>query len=439
MKAPLKSSLTLTREMKLILVLLLMVALIGGWFVLTNRSTPEPTAVTPTTPPESGQPASGTAGQAQESGNQGQTGTSAGGAATAPATLATGGQIEVATLPPFPVPEATTEAAATPTPGGINPDQSLLTLGTSNPFRPLQLAPVEGAAQGGAPAGSQATQATGQISAPEQTTPVARVPVQEASTQVTPVQVTPTRTTEAVANPVGGAVPITRLPGTGSGNAGGSSTGNARTGSVVARVTPISGGALPTVTIPGAGTGNRPAATAGGATGTATSAASPLASTAAETQAAEPVVPPIVGVTAPRETTATPSTVTAPATQNGAGQNGGAPSQTAGQAQTGGQGQTAAAATPQVITQLNQGGQTGAATGTPATTLDRVLTERRINLDGAVLGPVNTAVFRTSSGFVVVSVGQTLPETDVVLREVTATSATLALGNTIKTLQLEQR
>ena len=48
MKAP-----NLTREMKLVLILLLMVALIGGWFVLTNRSSPplDPVAVTPTTQP----------------------------------------------------------------------------------------------------------------------------------------------------------------------------------------------------------------------------------------------------------------------------------------------------------------------------------------------------------------------------------------------------
>jgi hypothetical protein len=39
----------------------------------------------------------------------------------------------------------------------------------------------------------------------------------------------------------------------------------------------------------------------------------------------------------------------------------------------------------------------------------------------------------------VVSVGQTLPDSDIVIKEVTATSATLALGNDTQTLELDKR
>jgi hypothetical protein len=437
MKAPLKApGLTLTREMKLVLILLLMVALIGGWFVLTNRSTPDPVAVTPAAQPEAGQPASGTTGESTQTG---ETGT---GAAATTTPLATGGQIEVATLPPFPVPDTATSAAVTPTPGGINPDQSLLTLGTSNPFRPLQLAPTEGGTPAGAqsagsqtasqPAESQATgtQATGPITVPEQTAAVASVPAQTAPVRVTPI---PATREPVAANPVGGAVPITRLPGTGS-----------STGRVVATVSPISGGALPTVTIPGANAGTRPANAANGAAVTSNPATSrpttnPAATTPATTAPAatpEPIVPPIAGVTAPRETGTGSASVTA---QNGA--------QTGSAQAAAGNSESATTSAPQVITQLGQGNPTGAAdaavtsTAPAATTtaLDRVLADRGVNLDAAVLGPVNTAVFRTDDGFVVVSVGQTLLDTDVVLRSVTATTATLVLGNTVKTLQLEQR
>lgn len=62
---------------------------------------------------------------------------------------------------------------------------------------------------------------------------------------------------------------------------------------------------------------------------------------------------------------------------------------------------------------------------------------RQIVLNAAVLGPVNTAILRSKDGFVVLSVGQTLPDSNAVLREVTATSATLALGDDITTLKLD--
>ncbi|MDO4246885.1 MAG: hypothetical protein Q4C89_12750 [Deinococcus sp.] len=85
-------------------------------------------------------------------------------------------------------------------------------------------------------------------------------------------------------------------------------------------------------------------------------------------------------------------------------------------------------------------------TPTGATTtlspLEQLLAQRQLSLSSVVLGPTNTAVFRTAQGFVVVEQGQPLPDNEggkVVLKEVKADAVTLALGNTVKTLELEQR
>ncbi|WP_293914712.1 hypothetical protein [Deinococcus sp.] len=96
---------------------------------------------------------------------------------------------------------------------------------------------------------------------------------------------------------------------------------------------------------------------------------------------------------------------------------------------------------PGVITQL---GNPGAATSTPApstvlNTLDRYLQERNLSFDSVVLGPLNTAIFKTDRGLVVVSVGQNIPDTNIAVREVTASSVTLALDTNTKILQLEKR
>ena len=91
---------------------------------------------------------------------------------------------------------------------------------------------------------------------------------------------------------------------------------------------------------------------------------------------------------------------------------------------------------PQIITEL--GGSSGG-TGNDASRLSSVLSSQELEFNAVVLGPVNTAIFKGRSGFVVLSVGQTLPDTNVTLKEVTADSATLALGNETQTLELEKR
>ena len=48
-------------------------------------------------------------------------------------------------------------------------------------------------------------------------------------------------------------------------------------------------------------------------------------------------------------------------------------------------------------------------------------------------------IFRSKDGYVVVAVGQTLPDSQVTVKEVTATGATLSLGTDSKTLELDKR
>ena len=71
--------------------------------------------------------------------------------------------------------------------------------------------------------------------------------------------------------------------------------------------------------------------------------------------------------------------------------------------------------------------------------LDTVLAQRQMAVDSVVLGPNDTAIFRSDQGFLVVSEGQTLPNTDVLVKDITASAVTLTLGTVTKTLQLEKR
>ncbi|MCD0176969.1 hypothetical protein IHN32_13550, partial [Deinococcus sp. 14RED07] len=91
--------------------------------------------------------------------------------------------------------------------------------------------------------------------------------------------------------------------------------------------------------------------------------------------------------------------------------------------------------TPQVITDLGSGNASVPALNA----LDAFVQTQELAFNAVVLGPVNTAIFRSKDGFVVVSVGQTLPDTQVTVKEVTATGATLSLGNNSRTLELDKR
>ncbi|MDL2344116.1 hypothetical protein QOL99_08120, partial [Deinococcus sp. MIMF12] len=87
----------------------------------------------------------------------------------------------------------------------------------------------------------------------------------------------------------------------------------------------------------------------------------------------------------------------------------------------------APATVPNVPQPVTQFGLEGSA-ASPDSPLGTLIQTRDLHFDAAVLGPVNTAIFRSKDGYVVVSQGQTLPDSDVVVREVRTSGVTLELG-----------
>lgn len=76
-----------------------------------------------------------------------------------------------------------------------------------------------------------------------------------------------------------------------------------------------------------------------------------------------------------------------------------------------------------------------------ASPLARYLRDRNYSFTGSVLGPVNVGVFRSDhdSVPVVVALGQTLPETDIVLTDLRGQQAELRLGENTQILTLDLR
>lgn len=67
------------------------------------------------------------------------------------------------------------------------------------------------------------------------------------------------------------------------------------------------------------------------------------------------------------------------------------------------------------------------------------IAQRDLSYNAVVLGPVNTGIFQTKGGYVVVSIGQKLPDSDIVVKDITASAVTLALGDSQKILELDKR
>ncbi|GMA16688.1 hypothetical protein E5F05_17140 [Deinococcus metallilatus] len=386
--------LTLSREMKLLLVLLLLAALIGGWYVWTSGRSAGQLAQTPPATPTTEPPAEGTAEDpAAASGNTGA-------APAGSVNVQPDGQVDVPTLPAFGAAGASDPAApqpeTAPTPGGINPDTALAALPSVNPFRPLALTAGANGAAGQTP-----------------TTPPAA-----GSRPAAPLDVPRSQPSSPVVSPAagsqGGALALSPLPGSGD--------------RVTVDAPAVTGGAFPVPTLPGA---NRP----GPEPETVTLV--PPAPTGTPPHPAKvtpispaPVRPPVVGVRVPRENIDLNSTLGRALESRAPGQD-----SPAGRPNSAGALPTAlpTPGVPQPITQL--GGDSAA----PLPALDQLVQSRDLAFDAVVLGPVNTAIFRSRDGFLVVSVGQRLPDSDVTLKEVTATSATLALGHDTKTLELDKR
>jgi hypothetical protein len=73
--------------------------------------------------------------------------------------------------------------------------------------------------------------------------------------------------------------------------------------------------------------------------------------------------------------------------------------------------------------------------------LSRYLRDNNVVFTGSVLGPVSVGVFRTSEAQtpLVVSLGQTLPETEIVLTDLTGMKAEFKLADSTQVLSLDLR
>ncbi|MGM9320016.1 hypothetical protein [Deinococcus aquaticus] len=412
-RAPVK----LSREMKLLLLLLLMVALIGLWYLLTNRSAsdelanqPQPPAVTGGGPGDDTIPV--TPAPTPETGTE--TPSTTPGVAVQP-----DAPVQVEVIPPFPTDGSATDPTTTdvpPSPSGINPEAALASVPGNNPFRPLQL---DASASAG---GDSSTPATTPVSTPSAALPEpVTVPTNPDSfgSADGPLAITPLPGTSSGSVSGAGPLPVSPIPG------GDGSTGSAASPVVV---TPLPGGTEPVVITPGTGNGTT------GSSGTGSNGSNGAGGNGTGTEPTPaPIKPPVAGVSVPSVTrvpTLTPQTstpVSGTGTSSGAaGAGGGTSAPVTGTPRPG---------TPQVITDLGSGN----ASVPTLNELDSFVQAQDLAFNAVVLGPVNTAIFRSKDGFVVVSVGQTLPDTKVTVKEVTATSATLSLGNNSKTLELDKR
>ncbi|MFC6802774.1 hypothetical protein ACFQDE_14535 [Deinococcus caeni] len=265
----------------------------------------------------------------------------------------------------------------------------------NNPFRPLQVTE-----DGSAPAGQTPAPATPDSTAPDTTAsvPTPVVPaVDPLGSTGGPLGISPLPGANGSESSSGGAVPVPVIPG-----------GDGSTGPVAQPVvvTPIPGGD-PIVVTPGTPAQPDPA------------------------PQPAPVKPPVAGVSVPGVTSIPALTASAGGATNGTG---GATNGTGGATGTPATA-TPTPGTPQVITDLGSGNASVPALNE----LDAFVQTQELAFNAVVLGPVNTAIFRSKDGFVVVSVGQKLPDTQVTVKEVTATSATLSLGNNSKILELDKR
>ncbi|WP_309570171.1 hypothetical protein [Deinococcus sp.] len=452
-RAPVK----LSREMKLLLLLLLMVGLIGLWYVLTNKPATTDLSQQPTSPTATG---SGTGtGTTTGTATTPATGTTDVGnpdavpitpptvatpdSAVTPLTVQPDSQVQVETIPPFPT-DGTTAAtpapAPTTAPGGINPDGIVSATPGSNPFKPLSL---DASADGnGAPA------TTG---SPAVTAPTSRPATTGQVTTTIPAQ--PVASTVDSLGNAGGPLGLSPIPGA-DGTVSGSSA-------------PVSGGALPVPVIPG-GDGSSgqpattvlpvpPAATATGmAPGDITTGTTPGTGTTLGTGTVPgtvvltppaPAKAPVVGVNVPSGVTRLPNIVAAAPTQGATAGAAGTGGTAAGSASTGGMTPASTSlptpGTPQVIRDLQTGvvspTPTSGATSSSVSTLEQYVQDQNLVFNAVVLGPINTAIFRSKDGYVVVASGQPLPDSKVVVGNVTATSAILNLGTDSKTLELDKR
>ena len=398
----------LSREMKILLGVLALGAAVGGWYVFSGIGTPTPGDATSTVPPQtstaapqtgpkvttpSGMTAPVLPGVTAETGVT--PGAAAGGIVAGDVSGGTG-PVDVAQVPFLNPQGSSTQGAETQgnsVPGdtalvGINPADPLAAVPSSNPFQPLtvintNLPPATTAA---------AQPGTGGAAQPGNTVPG----------------------TSGVS--VAGAVPLPNVPIAGISSGGAALGGSPSSGPGTISAGMPSGGAIPLPMVPIGGLPNPSAGSPGNASpGGAAPVARPM---------------PAAGSITPGLTIPTLSSIPLGSISSGTTAPGNTPTQTD---------LAATAPQPGVISQYGSANVPAAPTAPVISALDQLVQSRSLVFNAVVLGPINTAIFKTDKGFVVVPTGQTLPDSTVTLGEVTATSATLTLGSDSKILELDKR
>lgn len=417
-------------------VLGLMILLIGAWFALsgnqnestiaqppattappnTTESTPNDTArqaTIPTSPTESGTevptipnaPSGSNVAQSQIPVNPSVT------------SSPQANQIEVAVIPPFAVAAAATNnktpvtVAAVST--GINPEEPLMSI-NGNPFKPLKLdknavtatqSPQPIVQKPAIPPKAPTPKPKAVTKKPVATTKpkvdslgsrggaIAVAPLPGTTTSIRPVKVTSVAIPKQVK-------PTTKKPTTAKTNSKTPTKTTTKKPVSTPKVTPkvtlsapkkpttsSLGGVMPTANIPGSGS-----------------------SFSKKTQP-KVMKPPVAGMNAPgNNTTTKPSQNTKTSIP------------------------TASSTKPQVISELSQMPEE-IQQPTGPTKLETYITNNEMALNGVVLGTINTAIFRSKGGFVVLTSGQKIPDTEILVKEVTATTATLELATDAEPLK----
>lgn len=401
----------LSREMKILLGVLALGAAVGGWYVFSGIGTPAPGDVTSTVPlqtstaaPQTGPKATAPSGTTAPvlpgvTAGTGVTPSAAAGDVVAGDVSGGAGPVDVAQVPFLNPQGSATQGAGTQgnsVPGdtalaGINPADPLAAVPGSNPFQPLtvintNLPPAATAAQPG----------TGGAALP--------------STQLG--NTVPGTSGVSVA----GAVPLPNVPIAGISSGGAALGGSPSSGSGTISAGMPSGGAIPLPVVPIGGLPNPSAGSPGNA-----SPGGPVPVT-------RPM--PAVGSITPGLTIPTLGGIPLGSISSGTTAPGNTPTQTD---------PAATAPQPGVISQYGSANAPAVPAALVISALDQLVQSRSLVFNAVVLGPINTAIFKTDKGFVVVPTGQTLPDSTVTLGEVTATSATLTLGSDSKILELDKR
>jgi hypothetical protein len=79
-------------------------------------------------------------------------------------------------------------------------------------------------------------------------------------------------------------------------------------------------------------------------------------------------------------------------------------------------------------------------TPTPTSTpLSSFILSNKVAFVGVIIGPVNTAILETKDGTVIVPLGGTIPQSDVIVKSVTATQVVLMLGQETVTIDRSKK